>query len=137
MVPPAQPMTGRGSDSGPGAAQLNVTQSITEVGNQCGDNGRCTTTDTACTRDADCINDFATSMPCNATTVFDGSVSAVYTTANFLARKGTATANKDGENFNCAMWTLTDGPGMLVTGVVAFDERAGGNAANSTRIADR
>jgi hypothetical protein len=137
-TPPSVPVTGRGTDSGAGAAQLTVMQAITEVGNQCNDTThKCTITNTACTRASECINDFNTTMPCDATTVFTTPVSAVYTTANFLAKKGVAQVSKNGENFDCANWTMTNGAGMLVTGVVAVDERAGGNSANNTRLADR
>ena len=51
--------------------------------------------------------------------------------------KGTKTLVKSGENFDCANWTTTDGAGMLVAGIVAFDSRAGGDSASATRLADK
>lgn len=137
-VPPSSPVTGRGNDSGAGAAQLNVMQAIAEVGNMCNEGtGRCTTSATSCTRDDQCLNNFATSLPCDATTTFPAPVSVVYTTANFLARKGAVQVSRAGENFNCAAWTTAEGDGVLVSGVVDFDDRLGGNVANLIRIADK
>jgi hypothetical protein len=137
-VPPVAPATGRGADSGAGAAQLNVMQTIAEVGNRCNvGTGRCTTSAGNCTRDSDCVNNFATSLPCDATTAFPSPVSVVYTTADFLARKGAVQVSRAGENFNCAAWTTAEGDGVLVAGVVDFDDRLGGNVANLIRIADK
>jgi hypothetical protein len=138
VTPPSQPATGRGTDAGPGAAQLIVMQAVTDVGNLCNTSTRrCTITTNNCTRDADCINDFNTSRPCDVTTGFPTPASAVYTTANFLARKGVVQVSRSGENFDCASWMTSDGPGMLVTGDVDFDDTAGGNVASITRLADR
>jgi hypothetical protein len=108
-VPPAQ--TGQGSDSGPGAAELSVMQSIAEL--------------------------TAFSAACDATVTFPEPSTSIYTTGTFTATKGARTLAKHGENFDCATWTMTDGPGMLVNGVVAYEQRAGGDSASATRLADR
>jgi hypothetical protein len=137
--PPGVPMTGVGSDSGAGAANLFFRQVISEVGNVCPmGGGNCTVTGTPCTTNTECIPaSIDDSKACDATTVFDGTgLDVVYTTANFRGMKGTRTFIKNGENFSCSMWTMTDGPGMLVTGLLAVDERAGGTSANGIRVAD-
>ncbi len=112
VTPPGTPETGLGADAGPGAVQLNVMQAVAEIEN--------------------------IAAPCNAETPgFADAIQAIYTTANYYAEKGIVSAEKDGENFSCDEWTTTDGPGMLVTGVVASDPRVpGGNVANITRLAD-
>lgn len=138
--PPGVPMTGVGGDSGPGAANLFVRQVIAEIENRCPTGGgTCTITGSRCTTNAECapvtIDD---SGACDATTVFDNAgLDVVYTTANFLGTKGTRTFNKNGESFSCEAWTMSDGPGMLVTSLLAVDERAGGSSANGIRVADR
>ena len=138
-TPMGVPVTGVGNDSGAGAANLFTRLTITEVGNSCPDGGgHCSITGEACTFAADCVNDFATTKPCDATTVFpDPSFDVVFTTANFTAMKGSARLSKDGENFSCTTWTMTDDVGMLVTGLVSTDPRAGGNSANGLRLADK
>ncbi len=109
-APSPAPTTGRGTDSGPGAAEPTVQQAIAEIA--------------------------SFSATCDASVTFPADAAAVYTTASFSAKKGAAMIVKPGENFDCSAWSQTDGVGMLVTGVVAFDSRAGGNVANVTRIAD-
>jgi hypothetical protein len=104
-------MTGQGADAGPGGAELTVGQSIAEVA----------TFESAC----------------DASLTFPEPTEVVFTTATFTAKKGNRMLVKSGEGFDCAAWTTTDGPGMLVSGVVAFDSRAGGDSANATRLADR
>ena len=109
-MPPAAAGDRSGDDSGPGAAQLNVMQAIAEVGNRATRSpAAAPSTTNTCTRDNDCVNDFNTSMPCDATTPFSAPVPVVYTTANFQARKGTKQVSQSGENFDCATWTTTDG----------------------------
>ncbi|HSP97082.1 MAG TPA: hypothetical protein VL049_07535 [Candidatus Dormibacteraeota bacterium] len=110
-APVPTPITGQGTDSGPGSAELRVGQSIAEL---------TAFTDT-----------------CDASVTFPAATQTIYTTATFTATKGTKVLAKTGEPFDCAHWTMTDGPGMLVTGVVATDSRAGGDAANITRLADK
>jgi len=112
---PGVPLPGQGSDAGPGAAQLNLQQQIAEIA------------------------DFE--LTCDASTPgFGDEITTIFTTATYSAEKGTvARLAKTGENFDCANWTMTDGPGMLAAGVVAYDPRipAGGNGAQVTRLADR
>lgn len=139
-TPPGVPVTSVGSDSGPGAANLFVRQVISEIHNQCPTGGgTCTVSGTPCVDSNDCIpTNINDSKACDATTVFDNTgLDVVYTTANFLGTKGNRTFNKNGESLSCDMWTTTDGPGMLVTGLLAVDERAGGTSANGIRVADR
>lgn len=138
--PPGVPMTGVGTDSGPGAANLFVRQLITEVGNVCpAGGGTCTVTGTPCTTSTECVPaSIEDSKACDATTVFENTgLDVVFTTANFRGTKGTRVFNKNGENFSCANWTTTDDVGMLVTGLLAVDERAGGTSANGIRVADK
>lgn len=110
-APPGVVTTGQGGDSGAGAAEITVMQSIAEL-----------TMFTAA---------------CDATVTFPEPTTSIYTTATYTATKGTKTLAKTGENFDCASWTTTDGPGMLVNGVVAYEQRAGGDSASATRLADR
>lgn len=110
-APVPTPITGQGTDSGPGAAELTVMQSIAEL----------TSFDAAC----------------DATVTYPTPSQYVYTTATYTATKGTRTLVKSGESFDCANWTMTDGPGMLVAGIVAYDTRAGGDSASATRLADK
>ena len=140
QTPPGVPMTGVGSDSGSGAANLFVRQVISEIHNQCpAGGGTCTVSGTPCTTNSECVpTSIDDSKACDATTVFDNAgLDVVYTTANFLGTKGTRTFSKNGENFSCSAWTTTDGTGMLVTGLLAVDERAGGTSANGIRVADK
>ena len=110
-APPVTPITGQGADSGPGAAELRVMESIAEL----------TSFDAAC----------------DATVTYPAPTQYIYTTATYTAMKGTKTLVKSGENFDCANWTMTDGVGMLVAGIVAYDSRAGGDSASATRLADK
>ncbi|MFN8644982.1 MAG: hypothetical protein U0802_26165 [Candidatus Binatia bacterium] len=110
-APPATVTTRLGTDAGPGAAELTVMQSIGEV---------------AKFTDA-----------CDATVTFPEPNAVVYTTAKVTATKGARSLVKSGESFKCATWTTTDGDGMLVSGVAAFDGRAGGDSASATRLADK
>ncbi|MBX3025292.1 hypothetical protein KF840_10310 [bacterium] len=103
--------TGQGADSGPGAGEFRVMQSIAE------------------------LNNF--NAACDATVTFPTPSTSVYTTATFTVMKGTRTLAKTGESFDCATWTMTDGPGMWVNGVAAYETRAGGDSASATRLADR
>jgi hypothetical protein len=50
--------------------------------------------------------------------------------------KGVKLRSKEAEHFSCEHWTMTDGSDMLLTGLLAADERAGGNSANGIRLAD-
>ncbi|MDX2169564.1 MAG: hypothetical protein SF182_21020 [Deltaproteobacteria bacterium] len=111
--PAGVPMPGKGADGGPGGAQLNVQQQIAEMA--------------------------SFDLTCDANTpAFGAPVNLIFTTGTYKAQKGTAKLEKKGENFDCANWTMTDGPGMLGAGVVAYDPRIpGGNGAQVTRLADK
>jgi hypothetical protein len=111
--PAGVPMTGKGTDAGPGGAQLRIQQQIAEMASY--------------------------DLTCDANTPgFGDPVSLVFTTATFKAQKGNAKLERKGENFDCAAFTTTDGVGMLAAGVVAYDPRIpGGNGAQVTRLADK
>jgi hypothetical protein len=77
---------------------------------------------------------------------FADPIRAIFTTGEGIAVKGAQRYPASGfvqnqpivgENFSCDEWTVTDGPGMLATPLVAVNEQAGGDVANVLRIADR
>jgi len=103
--------TGLGTDAGAGAATLEVMQQSAQL--PAGSNA------SAC-----------------ATATYDPPVQAVYTTAMATAIKGTLMLSQSGENFSCASFATTDGPGMLVSPSAANDPRAGGDVVNALRLAD-
>jgi hypothetical protein len=111
-APPATLLTGQGSDAGPGGATLMVMlQAAQLMMNEPLEN---------------CL-----------TATYDEPTFTVFTTGTSSALKGTTgpivTA---GENFDCAAFSTTDGPGMLVSPSAATDARAMGDVANNLRIAD-
>ncbi len=75
--------------------------------------------------DADCL-----------TAEYDPPETGALTTGVVSVTKGSAAQDKEGEPFDCENWTTEDGAGMLVQGFTLFDARAGGDTANTLRIAD-
>jgi hypothetical protein len=108
-APPATFALNIGADSGPGAAILKVHASIAEQ---------------------------AIGTICDATVSFDEGDDVYFTTATAAGLKGTKFLSKPAENFDCATWTTTNGPGMLAVAILGFDARAGGDTVNILRIAD-
>jgi hypothetical protein len=105
-------LTGQGSPAGPGNATITVMQQSAQLA--------------ANTPLEECLS-----------AEYDPATETVYTTTMGTATKGTAgPLSLEGEAFNCAAFSTTDGDGMLVSPSVATDSRAGGDVANNLRLAD-
>jgi hypothetical protein len=98
-----------GSDSGAGAAILKVDMSILEQ---------------------------PIGAACDAAAAFPEGNEVYFSSATAAGLKGAKFLSKPAENFSCANWTMTDGPGMLAVAILGFDSRAGGDVVNILRIAD-
>lgn len=111
-APPGMLLTGQGSDGGPGAATLLVMQQSAQL-------------------------PAGTPLSQCDTAEYDALGQAAYTTAMTTVTKGAVgPLSLEGENFDCAAFTTTDGPGMIVSPSAANDARAGGDLVNNLRLAD-
>jgi hypothetical protein len=111
-APPATLLTGQGSDAGPGAATLQVMTQSAQLAS-------------------------GSDLALCATATYGEVTATAYTTATATVTKGSVgPLSLEGESFDCAAFTVTDGAGMLVSPSAANDPRAGGDVVNNLRIAD-
>lgn len=112
-APPGTLLTGQGAPAGPGNATIEVMQQSAQLPT-------------------------GSSLDGCATAEYDPPSATAYTTTMTTVTKGsTGPLSLEGEAFDCATFSTTDGAGMLVSPSAANDPRAGGDVVNNLRIADR
>ncbi len=124
VSPPNSSMLVPGTDSGPGAAYLNLTYQTTDPFQV-----PITTPDGCFTFDFEA----ATMNP----NIFSRPFQGIMTTATMTAIKGNQSIVFTGQNFDCATFTQP-GPGWIVLGLFQFVTNPSplGDAANALRLAD-